>query len=56
MTTQIIWEIIKLAPAPWLLDMKNDYGSAPIHIAAFTRQSNVIRRLLIAGAKVSNSE
>lgn len=48
----IIWAIIRLAPAPWLLDLKNDDAQAPIHLAALTRQSNVVRRLVISGAKV----
>lgn len=49
---RIIWAIIRLAPAPWLLDLKNDDAQAPIHLAALTRQSNVVRRLVISGAKV----
>lgn len=51
--THVIWAIIRLAPSPWLLDIKNDYAQAPIHLAVLTGQSNVVRRLLIAGAKVS---
>lgn len=50
----IIWAIIRLAPAPWLLDLKNDDAQAPIHLAVLTRQSNVVRRLLMSGAKVRN--
>lgn len=49
---QMIWAIIRLTPAPWLLDMKNDDAQSPIHLAAITKQSNVVRRLLIAGANV----
>lgn len=48
----IISAIIRLAPAPWLLDIKNDYAQAPIHLAALTGQSDIVRRLLVAGAKV----
>lgn len=50
----MIWQIIRLAPAPWLLDLKNDDAQAPVHLAVLTRQPNVVRRLLIAGAKVCN--
>lgn len=49
---QIISAIIRLAPAPWLLDIKNDDAQAPIHLAVLTGQSNIVRRLLVAGAKV----
>lgn len=52
--SHIIWVIIRLAPAPWLLDLKNDDAQAPIHLAALTKQSNVVRRLLVAGANVRN--
>ncbi|XP_055298376.1 NF-kappa-B inhibitor cactus isoform X2 [Sitodiplosis mosellana] len=49
----IIWAIIRLAPAAWLLDQKNDDAQAPIHLAVLTRQPNVVRRLLVAGANAS---
>lgn len=56
MDMYIISEVIKMAPAPWLLELKNDIGAAPIHFAVLTGQSNVVRRLLIAGAKVSQTK
>lgn len=49
-----MWSIIQLAPAAWLLDIKNDSAQTPIHLAVLTGQSNIARRLLIAGAKVSH--
>ncbi|XP_031628965.1 NF-kappa-B inhibitor cactus [Contarinia nasturtii] len=50
---QMILAIIRITPAPWLLDMKNDDAQSPIHLAALTQQSNVVRRLLVAGANAS---
>lgn len=50
----IVRKIIRLAPQPWLLDLKNDDAQAPIHLAVLTRQANVVRHLLINGAKVRN--
>lgn len=49
----VIW-LIRLAPQPWLLDLKNDDAQAPIHLAVLTRQADVVRHLLISGAKVRN--
>lgn len=34
------------------MDLKNDDAQAPIHLAVLTGQPNVVRHLLIAGAKV----
>lgn len=44
--------MIYLAPVPQFLDIKNDDVQAAIHLAALTEQSNIVRRLLIAGATV----
>lgn len=50
---QAIWAIIRLAPHPSCLDIRNDDAQAPLHLAVLTRQSDIVRRLLVAGAKVS---
>lgn len=48
--------VIRLASAPWLLDIQNDYGQTAMHLAALSGQSNIIRTLLMFGAKVSGTE
>lgn len=53
---QAIRAIIRLAPVPALLDIRNDDAHAPLHLAVLTRQPEIIRRLLVAGAKVSVSD
>lgn len=42
-----------MAPHPDLLDIINDDGQAPLHLAALTRQSRMARRLIIGGANPS---
>lgn len=46
------WAIIRLAPHASFLDFRNDDAQAPLHLAVLTGQSNIVRRLLVAGAKV----
>lgn len=50
---EAIWTIIRLAPHPACLDIRNDDAQAPLHLAVLTRQWHVVRRLLVAGAKAS---
>lgn len=44
--------LLHMCPHPALLDICNDAGRAPIHLAVLTSQPHIARRLLIAGAKV----
>lgn len=50
---QAVWAIIRLAPVPEALDIRNDDAHAPLHLAVLTRQHEIVRILLLAGAKVS---
>ncbi|KAK0099078.1 hypothetical protein PV326_006542 [Microctonus aethiopoides] len=47
------FSLIRMAPHPDLLDIINDDGQAPLHLAALTRQSRMARRLIIGGANPS---
>lgn len=42
-----------MAPEPIYLDIQNDDAQTPIHLAALTGQSEIVRRLLVAGAEVN---
>lgn len=50
---QAVWAIIRLAPVPAFLDVRNDDAHSPLHLAVLTRQPEIVRSLLLAGAKVS---
>lgn len=50
---QVAHAIIRLAPIPAVLDIRNDQGQTPMHLAVLTNQSEIVRRLMLAGAKVS---
>lgn len=52
---EAVYAIIRLAPIPALLDIRNDDAQAPIHLAVMTKQPNIVRKLLVAGAKVSHT-
>lgn len=41
--------------APYLLDIQNDDAQTPIHLATLKGQSEIVRRLLIAGAEVNRT-
>ena len=45
--------LLQMCPHPALLDIFNDSRQTPLHLAVLTRQSQMARRLLLAGAKVS---
>lgn len=51
-TPRIVSAIIQLTPDSNYLNIKNDHVQAPIHLAAITQQSHIVRHLLIAGASV----
>ena len=42
--------LLAARPAPALLDARDAQGRTPVHVAAFARQGEVIRRLAAAGA------
>lgn len=44
--------IIRLADEPWMLDIQNDFGQTAMHFAAMSGQAEIVRNLLIYGAKV----
>lgn len=48
-----IYAIIRIAPHHACLDIPNDDAQAPLHLAVLTRQSHIVRGLLVAGAKVN---
>lgn len=50
---QAVWAIIRLAPVPAFLDIRNDDAHAPLHLAVLTRQPDIVRVLMIAGAKAN---
>ncbi|XP_034949577.1 NF-kappa-B inhibitor cactus-like isoform X2 [Chelonus insularis] len=44
------FSLIKMAPHPCLLDIVNDDGEAPLHLAVLTKQPRIVRRLILGGA------
>ncbi|XP_043245270.1 NF-kappa-B inhibitor cactus-like [Amphibalanus amphitrite] len=44
-----IW-LIRLVPHPSFLNLKNSYQQTPLHLAALTGDSELVRHLLVAGA------
>lgn len=44
------FSLIRMAPHCCLLDILNDDGQSPLHLAVLTRQPRVVRRLILAGA------
>lgn len=50
---RIIPTLIQLAPTPAWLDIQNDDAQTPLHLAVLTKQSLIVRRLLIFGASAS---
>ncbi|XP_015122357.1 NF-kappa-B inhibitor cactus [Diachasma alloeum] len=47
------FSLIKMVPHPCLLDIINDDGQAPLHLAVLTRQPRIVRRLILGGANPS---
>ncbi|XP_063974602.1 NF-kappa-B inhibitor cactus-like [Diachasmimorpha longicaudata] len=47
------FSLIKMVPHPCLLDIVNDDGQAPLHLAVLTKQSRIVRRLILGGANPS---
>ncbi|XP_035732908.1 NF-kappa-B inhibitor cactus-like [Vespa mandarinia] len=47
------FSLIRMAPHPCLLDILNDDGQSPLHLAVLTRQPRIVRRLILAGANPS---
>lgn len=44
------FSLIRMAPHPCLLDIVNDDGEAPLHLAVLTKQHRIARRLVVGGA------
>lgn len=47
------FNLIKMAPHSCLLNIQNDDGQTPLHLAVLTQQSKIVRRLILAGANPS---
>ncbi|XP_011304926.1 NF-kappa-B inhibitor cactus [Fopius arisanus] len=47
------FSLIKMVPHPCLLDIINDDGQAPLHLAVLTKQPRIVRRLILGGADPS---
>ncbi|XP_054711647.1 NF-kappa-B inhibitor cactus-like [Uloborus diversus] len=50
--SDITCPLIQLAPHPDFLDITNDLYQTPLHLAALTGKSNIVRKLIVAGATV----
>ncbi|CAL1269184.1 unnamed protein product [Larinioides sclopetarius] len=48
--SDIIFPLIQLAPHPDFLDITNDLYQTLLHLATLTGKSNIVRRLVVAGA------
>nr|XP_031845573.1 NF-kappa-B inhibitor cactus [Nomia melanderi]XP_031845574.1 NF-kappa-B inhibitor cactus [Nomia melanderi]XP_031845575.1 NF-kappa-B inhibitor cactus [Nomia melanderi] len=44
------FSLIRMAPHTCLLNILNDDGQSPLHLAVLTRQPRIVRRLILAGA------
>lgn len=44
------FSLIRMAPHSCLLNILNDDGQSPLHLAVLTRQPRIVRRLVLAGA------
>ncbi|XP_044732013.1 NF-kappa-B inhibitor cactus isoform X2 [Chrysoperla carnea] len=51
--TEAVHSLVRLAPYPQLLDVRNDTCQSPLHLAVLTGQSVIVRLLVVAGAKQS---
>jgi hypothetical protein len=49
----VVVVLLQRTPHPLLLDIQNDCAQTALHIAVATSQPNIVRKLIIAGAKVS---
>ncbi|KAJ6647792.1 NF-kappa-B inhibitor cactus [Pseudolycoriella hygida] len=50
---QAVRAIIRMAPVPAFLDLRNDDAHAPLHFAVMTKQPELVRSLLLAGANAN---
>ncbi|KAG8171252.1 hypothetical protein JTE90_010781 [Oedothorax gibbosus] len=48
--SDIIFPLIQLSPHPDFLDLTNDLFQTLLHLATLTGKSNIVRRLVVAGA------
>ncbi|CAG2171659.1 unnamed protein product, partial [Oppiella nova] len=48
----VAYALIRMAPDPDFLDATNHLSQTPLHLAALTGQSHIVRRLVISGATV----
>lgn len=48
---EVAFALIRLASHPRLLDTPNDNCQTPLHLAVETKQSNIVRWLIVAGAQ-----
>ncbi|GIY66223.1 NF-kappa-B inhibitor cactus [Caerostris extrusa] len=48
--SDVIYPLIQLAPHPDFLDITNDLFQTLLHLATLTGKSNIVRRLVVAGA------
>ncbi|KAG8231897.1 hypothetical protein J437_LFUL011730 [Ladona fulva] len=53
---EVVYSLIRMAPHPCFLDILNDLRQSPIHLAVLTRQSRIVRRLVVAGASVDQRD
>ncbi|KAK1116797.1 hypothetical protein K0M31_018077 [Melipona bicolor] len=44
------FSLIRMAPHSYFLNILNDDGQSPLHLAVLTRQPRIVRRLVLAGA------
>lgn len=53
--TDVVSKLIKAALRPWL-DIQNDFGQTPLHLAVLTGQAKIVRDLIVAGAGMENRD
>ncbi|XP_067010124.2 NF-kappa-B inhibitor cactus isoform X2 [Anabrus simplex] len=49
---EVVYSLIHMVPHPGYLDIPNDVCQTPLHLAVLTHQPRIVRRLLVAGARV----
>lgn len=47
----VVFALIRMAPHPYYLNIQNNEGYAPLHIATLMNQPNIVRKLIVAGAQ-----
>lgn len=48
---EAVYTLVRLAPHPNYLDIKNDSSLTALHLAVVTKQPQLVRLLIVAGAK-----